>query len=407
MRAPATKSARVKSAKVKPVRPQSARGKRVRDGSGNRAIEAALAALAHDIRTPLTGILALAELLSASELGERERRWAKSIKSAAEHLARLTTVVCDAVRADVAGLNLNRDAFSPRRLAETLGETLVARAEISRLTAEISIASDLPPLVIGDAVRLRAALENLVDNAVKFTARGGVRLAVTAISAGRKLKLCFAVTDSGIGMSADEIAKLFRPFAQADESISRRFGGSGLGLALVHRLARAMGGDLEVMSTKGVGSTFLLTALVEPAPATGKSPSTKGKAVAMPHGGVGLNILCAEDNPYGRVVLNTILAELGHHVDFVGSGTAAVESARRGTYDLVLMDVTLPGIDGVEATARIRALPGPAGTVPIIGISAMSSDADRERALAAGMNAYLVKPVSPVTLAQAIGAIGS
>ncbi|MCZ7643282.1 MAG: ATP-binding protein [Pseudorhodoplanes sp.] len=305
-------------------------------------------------------------------------------------------------------MNLNRDAFSPRRLAETLGETLVARAEISRLTAEISIASDLPPLVIGDAVRLRAALENLVDNAVKFTARGGVRLAVTAIPAGRKLKLCFAVTDSGIGMSADEIAKLFRPFAQADESISHRFGGSGLGLALVRRLARAMGGDLEVTSTKGVGSTFLLTALVEPAPATGKSPSTKGKAVAMPHGGGGpqhpvrrgqsLRSRRAQYDPC-RTRASRRFRGLGH-----GGGR---KSARRGTYDLVLMDVTLPGIDGVEATVRIRALPGPAGAVPIIGISAMSSDADRERALAAGMNAYLVKPVSPVTLAQAIGAIGS
>lgn len=379
-----------------------ARGRRARNGPGDRAIEAALAALAHDIRTPLTGILALAELLSASEIGERERRWAASVKSAAEHLARLTSVVCDAVRADVAGLSLNRDAFSPRRLAETLGATLAARAEISGLTAEVTIAEDLPPLVVGDAVRLRAALENLIDNAVKFTARGGVRLAVAATPAGRRIRLGFAVTDSGIGMSAREIARLFRPFAQASESVSRRFGGSGLGLALVRRLARAMGGDLKVTSAKGVGSTFLFTALVAPAREAGKPARAEGGAVAAPRDEAGLNILCAEDNPYGRVVLNAILAELGHHVDFVGSGTAAVESAARGSYDLVLMDVTLPGIDGVEATRRIRALPGTASGIPIIGISALASDGDRASAKSAGMNAYLVKPVVPARLAETL-----
>ncbi|MBZ0141650.1 MAG: response regulator, partial [Pseudorhodoplanes sp.] len=127
-----------------------------------------------------------------------------------------------------------------------------------------------------------------------------------------------------------------------------------------------------------------------------------GGAVAAPRDEAGLNILCAEDNPYGRVVLNAILAELGHHVDFVGSGTAAVESAARGSYDLVLMDVTLPGIDGVEATRRIRALPGTASGIPIIGISALASDGDRARAKSAGMNAYLVKPVVPARLAETL-----
>jgi len=370
----------------------------------NDPTEAALASPAHDIRTPLTGILALAELLAASDLDERERLWALGVKSAAEHLAQLTTIVCDAARADAAGLALRQEPFSPRQLAETIAASLRARAGTSGLTADIAIAPDLPDQVKGDPVRLRAMIENLVDNAVKFTARGGLRFVVSAKSAPRgKILLSFAITDSGIGISPAEMKRLFRPFAQASERVSRHYGGTGLGLAAVKRLARAMGGELGVTSTPGSGSTFTLGIPVSPT----ARKSAKGNGAARPAAAEtrSLKVLCAEDNPYGRVILNTILTEFGHRTDFAASGEAAVEAAAGGGYDVILMDVTLSGASGLEATQRIRALTGAGRRIPVIGISALGSADDRKRAMAAGMNAYLVKPVTPAALAQAIGSV--
>jgi two-component system, sensor histidine kinase len=276
---------------------------------------------------------------------------------------------------------------------------LVARAGNRSVKAEIKIARGLPVMVIGDGLRLRAALENLADNAVKFTHEGGVTFNAGSEPAARgRVRLIFTVSDSGIGMSASELKLLFRPFAQASEHIARRYGGAGLGLMFVKRIAKAMGGDLKVISKRGRGSTFRLTALVGRVDAPPSSEQSGARsAPARP-----LSILCAEDNPYGRVVMNTILGELGHRVDFVESGEAAVKAAMRGGYDAVLLDVALSGLDGIEATRRIRALPGNAGQVPVIGISGRTESGVEDAARAAGMNFYFAKPVSPGKLAQAL-----
>jgi CheY-like chemotaxis protein len=405
--------ARSRSKKPRPrPRKRAGGGARVRRAVAERparksppAVEMALAALAHDIRTPLTGILALAELLAASDIGARERGWAQSIRSAAEHLAQLTTVVTDAVKADASRLVLRRETFSPRAFTEAIGAALIARAQTIGLKADVVVAPGLPQCVIGDAVRLRAALENLIDNAVKFTAQGSVALALRAQPLPRKrVKLLFDVTDSGIGLRESEIRKLFRPFAQASAEVSRRYGGTGLGLTLVKRLAKAMGGDLTVTSKLAEGSTFHLSVVV--ADASGETARTGRRRAGDTRPGAALNILCVEDNAYGRVVLSTLLAELGHRVDFAGAGEAALTALSRGGYDCVLMDVTLAGMDGFETTRRIRALPPPAGRVPVIGISAHGGAGDDAKARAAGMNAYLVKPVSAAALAKAIRAAG-
>jgi CheY-like chemotaxis protein len=363
------------------------------------ATEAALAAFAHDIRTALTGILALGELLASSNLGERERRWAAGIKSGAEHLASLTTLVIDAAKAEAGGITLQREVFRPRVLFEALAESLTARAGAKGLDAEVMVADDLPELLVGDAVRLRAALENLIDNAVKFTDRGAVRFEANTTRAARGgVKLIMTVTDSGIGLSRDEIKRLFRPFTQASPDIARRYGGAGLGLAVVKLLAELMGGDLTLTSWRGRGSRLRLSAVL---------PVAEVEAAASPRSrepARRLAVLCAEDNPYGRVILNTILAELGHHADFVDSGEEAVEAVGRG-YDVVLMDVTLSGVDGLEATRRIRALSGPAGRTPIVGITGRTEAGDEQTARAAGMNFYLRKPLSPSALSEALAAI--
>lgn len=388
-----------KRRKKPPRRRRRAGGPPAAKALSARAIEAALAGIAHDIRTPLTGIVALAELLVSSDLGAREREWAIAIKSGADHLSALTTVIVDAAKAQARGLVPRNEPFSPRALADAVGAALMARAHNKDLKADINIAAELPAMVSGDGLRLRAALENLADNAVKFTHQGKVTFAAAAeqIKQGR-VRLVFSFTDDGIGISAGELKQLFRPFAQASVRIAKLYGGAGLGLSLVKRLAQAMGGDLSVTSNKGHGSTFRLSVLVDSLQTTAAAQ----RQDRQPAPARTLSILCAEDNPYGRVVMNTILGELGHRVDFAETGEAVVAAVERGGYDVVLMDVTLGGVSGIEAARRIRALPGMAGRTPIIGISGRGESGDEAAARAVGMNFYFVKPVSPRKLAQAL-----
>jgi CheY-like chemotaxis protein len=362
------------------------------------ATDVALASLAHEIRTPLTSILALAELLHASDLPEREQRWAEAIRGAADHLARLTSLVVDSAKADSAGFALREEVFSPRDLARSVAGLLTARAESKGLEVAAEIAAGLPSRVIGDVVRLRGALENLIDNALKFTDRGRIAFAVSSARAGRgRTRLTFAVTDSGIGIKPAELKRLFHPFAQANADIARRYGGAGLGLMFVKRTAEAMGGGLKVTSKPERGSTFRMTVIVQNETAAARRGGGEATVVT------GLRVLCVEDNPYGRVVLGTVLRELGHSVSFVGRGEAAVETVARNGHDVVLMDVALPGdVDGVEATRRIRALTGAAGRIPIIGVSGRSEADDERAARAAGMDAYLRKPASPAELHAAL-----
>ncbi|MCK1732754.1 response regulator [Bradyrhizobium sp. 138] len=365
-------------------------------------VQAALAAFAHEVRTPLTGILAISDLLATSDLGERERRWADTIKAGAEHLASLATLFVDAARTGKGGSTLRQDLFDLQTLARNAGDSLAGRAAAKGLKAEVEISSKLPGLVVGDPVRLRAALENLIDNAVKFTDQGGVALAVEPWRPAKgkakgRVGVAFAVSDSGIGLTMAEIKRLFRPFTQANVTIASRFGGAGLGLSSVKQLARVMGGDIAVAPRRGGGATFTLTVSLDAA-GPRKSRKTKGEADA--EAVAALRVLSVEDNPFGRVVLNTILTELGHHAEFIGRGEDAVGRLAQGAFDAVLMDMVLPGIDGVEAIRRIRTMPAPLARIPIIGVSGRGEDEAASRE--AGADAFLVKPVSPRALATAL-----
>jgi CheY-like chemotaxis protein/nitrogen-specific signal transduction histidine kinase len=384
----------------KPVR----KGPRVRGrrNRNRRANATALAAYAHDVRTALTGILAQSELLASSDFGDRERQWALNIKSSAEHLVSLSTSIIDGARAATGTLALAEAIFQPRRLIEDVAESLSARAQTKGLSSEVTVADDLPESLVGDAVRLRAALENLIDNAVKFTEQGAVRLDVRATPAARgRARLIFSVADSGIGLKPAEIKRLFRPFRQANATVTRRYGGAGLGLALVKRLAKLMGGDVTVTSKHGRGATFRFSVVLPIAP-VGAADRSGRLQPAKPSRS--LAILCAEHNPYGRVILNTILGELGHHADFVGSGEEAIAAVARG-YDAIVMDVGLPGTDGVRTVRRIRALPGVAARTPIIALAGHPDADDEPAARAAGMDFYVRKPVSPSALAAALAAV--
>jgi CheY-like chemotaxis protein/nitrogen-specific signal transduction histidine kinase len=362
-------------------------------------VETALAAFAHEVRTPLTGILAISDLLATSDLDERERRWVDTIKAGAEHLASLATLFVDAARKGRSGLGVRQDFFDLRALARNVGDSLAGRAAAKGLQSAVEISEKLPAFVVGDPVRLRAALENLIDNAAKFTEQGSVTFKVTPVRSPKgKIGVAFAVSDSGIGLTLAEMKRLFRPFSQANVSIASRFGGAGLGLSSVKQLSRAMGGDIVVAQRRGGGTTFTLTVMMSRAEGavtimSGAEADTPGQAQA-------LRILSVEDNPFGRVVLNTILNELGHQAEFIGRGEAAAERIAQGGFDAVLMDMVLPGINGIEAIKRIRGLGPPHGRIAIIGVSGRGDDEAASHA--AGADAFLIKPVSPRALATAL-----
>ena len=386
-RAPAVTAARVPKRAAKRAAKPAAPG----------MVEAALAAFAHEVRTPLTGILAISDLLATSDLDERERRWVDTIKAGAEHLASLATLFVDAARGGRPAVR--QDFFDLRALARNAGDSLAGRAAAKGLQSHVEISEKLPAMVVGDPVRLRAALENLIDNAVKFTDAGGVALTVEPVRGGKgKIGVAFAISDSGIGLTLNEIKRLFRPFSQANVTIASRFGGAGLGLSSVKQIARAMGGDIAVAQRRGGGATFTLTVALTRA----KTPNPAGPGAeegpAPP--AQALRILGVEDNPFGRVVLNTILTELGHSAEFIGRGEAATERLAQGDFDAVLMDMVLPGIDGIETIRRIRGLNPPFGAIAIIGVSGRGDDEAASRA--AGADAFLVKPVSPRALATAL-----
>jgi CheY-like chemotaxis protein len=386
--------------RVSAVAAANARGKRAAMIPVPSMVEAALAAFAHEVRTPLTGILAISNLLATSDLDERERRWVDTIKAGAEHLASLATLFVDAARSGNAAAAVRQDFFDLRALARSIGDSLAGRAAAKGLQCSIDISEKLPAPVGGDAVRLRAALENLIDNAVKFTETGGVALAVKPVRGAKgKVGVSFAISDSGIGLTLNEIKRLFRPFSQANVSIASRFGGAGLGLSSVKQLARVMGGDIVVSQRRNGGATFTLTVTLNRAKAS-KVAGADWENDVLSDPERPLRVLSVEDNPFGRVVLNAVLTELGHQAEFIGRGEAAAERIAQGGFDAVLMDMVLPGINGIEAIRRIRGLNPPLGGIAIIGVSGRGDDETASRE--AGADAFLVKPVSPRALATAL-----
>jgi CheY-like chemotaxis protein len=406
-RSPRTTTRPPKRRSLKKRASKVAAGKAGKRGAGIPApiaapgmVEAALAAFAHEVRTPLTGILAISNLLATSDLDERERRWVDTIKAGAEHLASLATLFVDAARNGNSAAGTRQDFFDVRALARNAGDSLAGRAAAKGLQSSVDISAKLPAPVIGDPVRLRAALENLIDNAVKFTETGGVALTVKPMRGAKgKVGVAFSISDSGIGLTLNEIKRLFRPFSQANVSIASRFGGAGLGLSSVKQLARGMGGDIVVTPRRGGGATFTLTVTLTRVKGS-KVPGSGMEADAWSDDGQALRVLSVEDNPFGRVVLNAVLTELGHQAEFIGRGEAAADRIAQGGFDAVLMDMVLPGIDGIEAIKRIRSLSAPLGHIAIIGVSGRGDDEAASRE--AGADAFLVKPVSPRALATAL-----
>jgi PAS domain S-box-containing protein len=361
----------------------------------NRAKSRFLATMSHEIRTPMNGVLGTIELLAGTPLDGRQRAYVETVERSASALLSILDDILDYSKLEAGDLKLEDIAFDPASVMRQTAALMAPAAEKKGLALDCRVDADAPESVAGDPTRVRQVLFNLIGNAIKFTERGRVEVAL----ARREDALVYAVTDTGIGIDPAALPRLFDRFSQADETIARRFGGTGLGLAIARDLARAMGGDIDVSSELGKGSTFALrlpirTAAVARAPSA--APATKLRP-ARP-----LDLLVAEDNEINRMVVRDLLERLGHKVAFAVDGREAIAQARTKRYDAILMDAQMPEIDGVEATRWIRILPEPFGSVPIVALTANAMRGDREAYLAVGMNDYIAKPVAGAELARAL-----
>jgi signal transduction histidine kinase/CheY-like chemotaxis protein/HPt (histidine-containing phosphotransfer) domain-containing protein len=349
-----------------------------------------LAAMSHEIRTPLTGVLGMAELLAAEPLGDKQRDYVEAIRSSGKHLLAVVNDVLDFSQIEAGGLELERVDFPLAEPIEQVRFLTAPQATERGLGLRFELDEGLPPVVRGDPTRLRQVLLNLVGNALKFTHKGVVVVTVSGRAEGEgHVRLCFEVLDTGIGIPEEKRAELFDAFTQVDRSTSRRYVGSGLGLAICKRLVEAMGGTIGVESAPGEGSLFWFEIPLE----IGSEPSVEGRAASDQAEVRPLRLLVAEDVELTRELLGEMLGQHGHEVVFAANGAEAVERAAKGGLDLVLMDVQMPVMDGVEATRRIRRLPAPAGRVPIVALTANVAASEREQYLAAGMDDCLAKPI--------------
>ncbi len=371
--------------------------------ASNRAKSRFLAAMSHEIRTPLNGILGMNALMLGGSLNAEQRQQAELIRSSGQSLLTIINDILDLSKVEAGHFTLDIVDFDPKAAVHEVTSLLAVRAQGKGLRLSTRIAAGVPPRLRGDPSRLRQVIFNLVGNAVKFTERGGVEVDVSAAPLGAdRCELRIQVVDTGIGIAADALPAIFEPFQQADASTARRYGGTGLGLTLCREIVDRMQGRIEVQSREGMGSVFTvrLPLPLAPTPLPAVPPPTVAEPAAS--SAEGLNILVAEDNAVNQVLMKGILRQLGHRCDIVADGAAAVAQVQVGSYDLVLMDAQMPGMDGLTAARAIRALDTPVARIPIIAVTANAMADDRNAYLSGGMDDYVSKPIDIAQLARTL-----
>jgi len=368
----------------------------------NQAKSVFLASMSHELRTPLNAVLGYAEILRREPgLSERQEAGLTTILHSGEHLLLLINDVLDLAKVETGKLGLDTEALRVSDFLRVVADIVRIKAEQKGLSFSVLAAPDLPPVVRADEKRLRQVLLNLLGNAVKFTDHGHVTLAVRQVGVGdATVRLCFEVRDSGIGLEADQLERIFDPFEQVCDP-QRRFGGTGLGLAISRQLVRLMGSDIHVESRPGAGSRFWFELSLPRLDAGPAAPAVRRHVTG--YEGRRRRVLVVDDVPDNRAMLADMLEPLGFEIGHAADGLEALQQVQQADHDLVLMDMMMPVMDGLEATRRIRQ--SMAGRqLPIIAISANASSADGERCMAAGANAFIAKPIDRNQLLERVGA---